>query len=158
MLKKVTEFRKRANRLVDLIPYNGYMLETLRKMHESQGYVDIDMLAHETLPKIGWIAMHFNDNNVGTAVAAGFLRMVEGGFAQIDTLVSNAEYSSEMRHLAISTVVDKLIEEAKKLNLHGILATSKDESTIKRAVSIGFHVISEQQLIALPLKETVRHV
>lgn len=139
--------------MVDIVPYTPEMLPTLLSMLQSQKYLGMADINNETLPAIGFIA---NIDNVPTA--AGFLRRVEGGFAQLDTLMSNAEQSSELRHDGISQCVDSLIEEAKKLKLHGILATSKDESTIMRAISIGFHVVEDQKLIALPLKEHSKHV
>lgn len=139
--------------MVNIKRYTPDMLSHLHLMLGTQKYMGVSDITNETLPAIGYVT--FKDE---APIAAGFLRMVEGGFAQLDTLMSNASYSSEIRHEAISTVVEELISEAKKLNLHGILATSKDESTIMRALSLGFHVVEEQKLIALPLKEPKKHV
>lgn len=134
------------------------MLAAIIFMHESQKYLNIMHIVQEMLPAIGYVAFDYNEDGIGTPVAAAFLRMVEGGFAQLDTLVSNAAKPSEMRNEGISKCVDKLILEAKNLKLHGILATTKDETTIARALSLGFHVVTEQKLIALSLKEPSHNV
>lgn len=144
--------------MIEILQYNPKMLPALILMHESQKYMDIEHIRNDMLPAIGRIAFEFDSDDIGTPVAAAFLRMVEGGFAQLDTLVSNSKKPSEMRHLGISRCVEELIQEAKKLKLHGILATSKDETTITRALSLGFRVITEQKLIALSLKEPITHV
>lgn len=115
-------------------------------------------VTNETLPEIGFVAIQWVSDDCGIPTAAGFLRRVEGGFAQMDTLMSNAQQSSELRHEAISKCVDKLIIEAKNLNLYGVLATSSDNSTIMRALSMGFHLVENQKLIALPLREPITHV
>lgn len=125
-------------------PYEDSDFGSLRYLHQTQNSKTLLYLSKETLPKIGFIA------NQEHSVAIGFLRLVEGGFAQIDTLVSNAHLSSDIRHLGISMVIDKLIESAKDLKLKGIIATSLDKGIIKRAEDIGFRVIP-QTLIVLAL-------
>lgn len=97
----------------------------------------------KTLPKIGYMAL-MN----GHPIAAGFLRRVEGGYAQIDTLTSNKQFGSIVRHEGIKLIVDTLVNDAKDLKLKGIIAFTKDAGIIKRAEDIGFHVV-EQSLIAL---------
>lgn len=131
------------------------MIPLLHGILETQLYPDIGNICNQTLPKIGFIAIQ---QETSTPIAAGFLRMVEGGFAQIDTLMSNAKESSETRHEALSRCVAALIAEATKLGLYGITATSRDEGTIKRAQSLGFRIVEEQKLIVLPLKEPPKHV
>lgn len=98
----------------------------------------------KTLPKIGYIAF-LGD----TAIAAGFLRRVEGGYAQLDTLVSNPHFGSQVRHIAIDKVVQSLLDEAKLLKLQGVIAFTSDEGVLKRAEAIGFHVLESHKLIAL---------
>lgn len=112
---------------------------------ESQNYAGISDIVPKTLPKIGYIALLGSQ-----AVAVGFLRKVEGGFAQIDTLASNAYFGSQVRNSGITIVVDELIRSAKQLKLKGILATTSDEGILKRAKSIGFHEVN-QSLIAISL-------
>lgn len=82
-------------------------------------------------------------------IACGFLRRVEPFYAQIDTLASNAYFGSEIRHKAITRIVDSLMEDAKRLKLKGIIAHTSDEGILKRAESLGFRVI-QQTIIAKP--------
>lgn len=118
----------------------------LLELLDSQKYLGINNITMRTLPKIGYIALLNNQ-----PIAAGFLRRVEPCYAQLDTLCSNAYFGSQIRHEGIKKVVDELIADAKRLNLEGILASTKDSGVLKRAESIGFHVVPET-LIALPLK------
>lgn len=101
----------------------------------------------KTLPKIGYIALYN-----GYPIAAGFLRRVEGGYAQIDTLTSNPTFGSIIRHKGIDAIVNSLIEEAKVLKLHGIIALTQETNIILRATDKGFHLV-EHKVLALPLKE-----
>lgn len=98
----------------------------------------------KTLPKIGYMAF-LGDQ----PIAAGFLRRVEGGYAQLDTLVSNPHFGSQIRHIAIGKVVSALLDEAKLLELEGVIAFTNDYSVITRAEAIGFHVLESHKLIAL---------
>lgn len=89
----------------------------------------------------------------GHPIAAGFLRRVEGGYAQLDTLTSNKHLGSIVRHQGITRVVDTLIQDAKDLRLQGIIAFTSDYSVKTRAEGLGFQVLSDHSLIALRLKE-----
>ncbi len=86
----------------------------------------------------------------GHPIAAGFLRRVEGGYAQLDTLTSNKHFGSIIRHKGIELIVDTLVNEAKVLKLQGIIAFTSDGGILKRAESIGFHQVN-QVLIGLKL-------
>lgn len=101
----------------------------------------------KTLPKIGYIAYLGN-----IPVAAGFLRRLEGGFAQMDTLVSNPYLGSKTRHIAIDKVVNSLIEDAKTLDLEGVIGLTADLGVLRRAEDMGFKVLDTQKLIALRLR------
>lgn len=108
------------------------------------GISDVNM---KTLPKIGYIALVNN-----RPVAAGFLRRVEGGYAQLDGLTSNPYYGSLVRHKGIEIVVDHLISAARQLKLNGIIAFTADNGVLSRAAGLGFTTV-DQSLIALRLKE-----
>jgi len=110
-------------------------------MLEDRRYQFIETVTMQTLPKIGYIALLNNQ-----PIAAGFLRRVEGGYAQIDTLVSNPYFGSQIRHLAIDKVVDWLINDAKELKLSGILAFTLEESIINRAKERGFTILEHNIL------------
>lgn len=114
-------------------------------MHGAQGYLGVSAITMKTLPKIGYISLLNNH-----PIAAGFLRRVEGGYAQLDTLVSNPYFGSKIRHIGIKKVVASLIDDAKTLKLQGIIAFTADQGVLKRAADLGFHTI-DQRLIALKL-------
>lgn len=131
-------------REIKLFPFKFKHLSLLHDMLSSQKYLNISDISMKTLPKIGYIAMLGN-----TPVAAGFLRRVEGGYAQMDGLCSNAYLGSIVRHEGVSKVVLSLIEDSNRLGLHGIIAFTKDQGVLKRAESLGFKTLSET-LIVLP--------
>lgn len=97
------------------------------------------------VPEIGFIAY---SNTEFKYVAAGFLRMVEGGYAQIDTLVTNPSLDPEVRSKGIDLVVEKLINTAKDMKLEGIYALTLHKNIISRAEAIGFR-ITDYKVVAL---------
>lgn len=121
------------------------MFETVQGLLLSQQYPAFDLITPEGLPQYGYLA-----SDSATPIAVGFLRMVEGGYAQLDTLVSNKDLSSDMRHEGITEVVDALMRKAKELKLKGILAFSNDLGVLARATVLGFKIIP-QTIIAMPL-------
>lgn len=122
--------------MIVVSPYQSSYYELLEGLHLSQ-----HVLLQETgntLPEIGYIATEGS-----IAIAAGFLRRIEGGFGMIDTLVSNASLDGTIRHDGISQVVSRIILKAKELEIKGLICSTKDEGIIKRAKSIGFHETGE---------------
>lgn len=127
-------------------------MRDIAEMHRSQGVSEeliTDMLTADALPMVGFIAYHVTDR-ASTPVCAGFLREVEGGYGQLDTLVTNANLPGAIRHLGVSKVVDALIAQARKWELHGLICLTNDAGILKRAESLGFHVLN-QTPIALKL-------
>jgi N-acetylglutamate synthase-like GNAT family acetyltransferase len=119
---------------VHIVPFKYKHLAKLIEMYKEQDYEGLDEMTMQHLPKIGYIA--FLDKH---AIAAGFLRKVEGGLvAQMDGLVSNPQFGSIIRHKAINLIVDQLKEDAKSLKLKGIYAFTLDYSVIERAEVTGF--------------------
>jgi hypothetical protein len=116
-------------------------------MHIAQEYKEMGALQESYIPKIGFIAY---SNTEYQYVAAGFLRMVEGGFGQLDTFVTNPSIAPHIRNEAIILITDKLIETAKSLKLTGIYAFTADKSIISRAEATGFRV-KNQSVITLLL-------
>lgn len=129
--------------MIQLQTYSKHDKDLIDALHLSNNIDNTDI--SDNLPEIGFIA-----TEGAIAVAAGFLRKVEGGYAQIDTLVSNKQMPAEMRHIALAGIVDALINEAKHLKLKGIISFTSDESVLLRAVATGFQV-SSQAVIVLPL-------
>lgn len=84
-------------------------------------------------PAIGFIAYE------GTyPIAAGFLRLVEGGTAILDSLVTNPAQSSELRSKSIDLVVENLIKKGKELGLSGIIAYTIEPNVLRRSTKHGF--------------------
>lgn len=98
-------------------------------------------------PRIGYVA--YSDE---TPVAMAFLRIVEGGHAQLDGLVSNPLATGKKRHLGIDCIITKLIQVARGYGIKSILALSTDESTILRSRSHGF-VKLPHTLIAVDISD-----
>ena len=98
-----------------------------------------------TLPKIGFLA--FQDE---VPAACIFLRMVEGGYGQIDSMVTNLDLSSEARNEAILPIVNAVLSAAKELELKGIIAITTDDGVVTRANELGFKIIP-QTVLSLPL-------
>lgn len=131
---------------ISLVPFKFSYLPLLFDMLKSQQYLDISHINMKTLPKIGYIALLGKN-----PVAAGFLRRVEGGYAQIDGLTSNSSFGGIIRHEGIRKVVDALISEAKDLKLKGIMGFTHDDGVLKRAKDLGFKTV-DQTIIALSIK------
>jgi len=121
--------------------------EVLLELHKRQKSDTFSYLSPETTPKIGFLAT-FNDS----PATIGFLRMVEGGYCQIDTMVSNPELPSNVRHESMTLTVNSLISKAKEMKLRGIIIYSIDESMLCRAEAIGFKSLPHE-VMALPLKD-----
>lgn len=130
---------------ISIVPFRYKYLPALLEMLKDQKYLGISTVSMKTLPKIGYMAL-MN----GHPIAAGFLRRVEGGYAQMDGLTSNPHFGSKIRHLGINLVVNSLISDAKDLELKGILAFTEDQGILKRSESFGFKQVN-QTLIAMPL-------
>ena len=123
---------------VRLVPFKHRHYGMLLHMLEDQEAPFLGFVSYKTLPKIGYLAMLGKH-----PVAAGFLRRVEGGYAQLDTFVSNRHFGSLVRHEGLSKVTEALINDAKDLKLLGILAITIDDGIIQRAKDQGFHVINQ---------------
>lgn len=89
--------------------------------------------AIEEMPAIGFVAYEGD-----RPIACAFIRRVEGSFALLDTLVSNSDASSALRHRAIDSLVNHILRTAKRLNIPKLLAYSVDEGTLRRSEKHGF--------------------
>ena len=85
------------------------------------------------MPEIRYVA-----SERGEPIAMGFLRRVEGGYAQLDGLITNPEAPGDMRSYAIDTVVAQLLETARQLEIKAVMATSIDKNTLERSKKFGF--------------------
>lgn len=101
--------------------------------------------ALETLPKNG-VVIYENDD----AVAMGFIRLVEGGFGQIDSYITNPAMPASIRDAALDYLTTQVIEKAKELKLKGLIGTSSDKNTLLRSLRHGF-IQQDATVIALDL-------
>lgn len=131
--------------MIQISPYSKNDLDSIYALHLSNNMDNFDIC--DSLPEIGYIA-----TEGAIVVAAGFLRKVEGGYAQIDTLVSNKDMPADMRHEALAKVVETLVTTAKSLKIKGIISYTQDKSVVMRAVATGFNV-TPNVVIALKLQE-----
>ena len=132
--------------MVKLREYLPIDFEDLKKLHALQESSSTAFLSVETLPKIGFMVQYD-----AQPVAFGFLRRLEGGYAQFDTFVTDPKASPEHRNEALNLLTEKLINEAKVLELRGVYAISSDVSVIRRAVETGF-VLLPQYIVGLSLR------
>lgn len=132
--------------LISCIPFKFKHYDNLIDMLEYQKCPWISEISMKTLPKIGYIAMMGKQ-----PVAIGFLRRLEGGYAQLDTFATNPFLGSKIRNEGLDLVVKNLLDEAKSLRLNGILAITEDQGILNRAKFLGFNEIP-QKLIGLRLK------
>lgn len=122
--------------------YAPTMFDDLIKIHLTQKSETADLIQPEHVPEIGFIAKQDT-----TPIAIGFLRRLEGGFAQIDTLVTNADLNSSTRNEGLSAVVKKLLDTAKTLKLHGLLFTTAEPTIIRRAEELGFRQLNQVVMV-----------
>ncbi len=85
------------------------------------------------LPELGLIAY-----KTGCPIAAGFLRRVEGGYAILDSLVTNPMVLPALRDKTLDLLVKDLISLAKENGIKGLIATTVDCHVIERALKHGF--------------------
>jgi hypothetical protein len=83
----------------------------------------------ESLPALGIIY---------PGVAAGFLRLCEGGYALMDGYITNPEASSEDRDTALDAITAALIVTADKRGIKNLIAITKHWTIASRAERHGF--------------------
>lgn len=134
--------------MVNITPFKPKKhFEVLLDMHLAQHSKSYGSISRETLPEIGYIVYSDTEYHY---VAAGFLRMVEGGFCQIDTMVTNPNLTGDVRNEGLILLVDTMIQKAKDLGLLGIVSYTTDNSVISRALGLGFKLV-DHKVIALQL-------
>ncbi len=130
--------------MVEVQAYQRSYFDLLQGMLSSQNVTNQEDITEDSIPEIGFMAFEGS-----IPVAAAFLRRVEGGFAQLDGLVSNPECPSHIRHLGIDGVVSNVLNSAKKLGIKGVIAFTANKSTIVRASSLGFSSSDAYTMLAL---------
>lgn len=90
----------------------------------------------DTLPAYGLIAI-----KDGEPIAYGAIRTIEGGYAMLDSYITNGSASPELRNRALDIITYKLIKTAKENNITGLFAFSQDKSIFERSVRHGMEHI-----------------
>lgn len=121
---------------MNCLPFKFQHYELITDMLKAQKSLLADDISYQILPKIGYICIYGKQ-----AIAAGFLRRVEGGFGQLDTFVTNPYFGSKLRNQAINAITDCLLEDAKSLKMLGIILTTSEHSIQQRAKERGFIII-----------------
>ena len=88
----------------------------------------------DSLPKVGVMAEWLD----GTPVAAGYLRVVEGGYAIIDSLIADPASDKTRRNEALDGIITRLIVDGRRLGMKSLLAICELPATIERAKTHGF--------------------
>lgn len=99
----------------------------------------------EGLPKLGRLV--FDEEG---AIAAAFLRKMEGNYYLLDGLIADPKSSGKRRYRALDLAVEAVIREAKRKKCSRILAYSEDTGTLKRSLRHGFYTLPDT-LICLAL-------
>lgn len=104
----------------------------------------------QDLPRIGFVIYEMD-----LPITFAFLRQCEGNYAQVDGLTSNPKCTSEQRHKALDLAITACIETAKVLNFAGLIAFTKNKSTLERSIRNGFQQLQEYSVVQYDLTPKV---
>lgn len=119
--------------MLEIYPFKKVDIFEVSRLFELQNSTEFH---GKSIPEIGFIVR----NSDGMAIAAGFLRRVEGNIAQIDSYVTNPQASAEDRHNAIDLLTQTLMTTARNLSLSGLIVITQVQSIADRALKLGFKV------------------
>lgn len=108
----------------------------------------LPMVPISDIPKIGSVFCHG-----GHPVAAVFLRLCEGNIGIIDSLITDPDQDAGIRNKANTLLTLDLIEKAKSLKLSGLIAWTKDNNTLVRALGLGFRACEDLSVISMDLRK-----
>ena len=80
-------------------------------------------------------------------VAIAGLRLMEGEVCFIDSMATNQNFESTVRHEALDLLTKTILELAKNLNFKKVFATTREECIITRAERHGFKVSKEKIIL-----------
>lgn len=93
--------------------------------------LDVSMV--EDLPNNGILV--FQDDIL---IAAGFIRLIEGSSAMLDSYITNPNMSPELRNEALDKVTECLISQSKDLGISKLLSFTIEQTIVNRAIRHGF--------------------
>lgn len=79
-------------------------------------------------------------------IAIAALRLMEGEVCYIDSMATNQNFESTIRHEALDCLTKTILDLAKNLGFKRIFATTKEDCIIERAKRHGFQ-LSKQKII-----------
>lgn len=127
---------------LSIIPYKFKSFPLVKKLLELNNYEGVEFVTHKSLPKIGYLVL----NEANGIIACGFLRKIEGGYAQLDTYATNPYAHPNVRNEAINLITDTLMADAKNHKLSAVLLLTSASSIAKRAEERGFKVLDQKVL------------
>lgn len=109
---------------IQLFNYDSHF-ETLSTWLKQHGQ---PIPSREDMPALGYVTL-----KNGQLTGAAFLRMVEGGFAQVDGLTVDPTQDSKTRSDTINILVTQILDAAKTLKIKAIYCYSAYDTIIDRA-------------------------
>ena len=136
--------------MINLVYYKPYTvingksnLKSLVELLESRG---MDPKLAYDVPETGLLFFMHTE-----IVAAGFVRMIEGNRAMLDSYITNPVISPKIRNFALDKITTELVEWCKARELKQVLAFSTDEHVVQRSINHGFAPIEHKMtLLNLP--------
>lgn len=106
---------------------------------------NIDPRLADDLPMTGFVVLL-----KGTPIASGHLRLIEGSYGMVDSLITDPEAPAQYRNEALDLIINQLFSFAKQLQLKQVIGLTLDSSTHMRAQRLGMTATS-LKVLALPL-------
>lgn len=120
---------------------NVRLLNKKTEMDKVNKFVPFEVKASD-LPGHTFCAIYKDD-----IVAIAGLRLMEGEVCFIDSMASNQNFESTVRHEALDLLTKTILELAKNLNFKKIFATTREECIVERAKRHGFNVSKEKIIL-----------
>lgn len=117
--------------------------KTVNKWRVKRGLTQVSL---SEMPSVGIIAKESYK-----AIAMGFIRQCEGRVGILDSIITDPDATSELRHEALDQIFNQVQELAKAMGLLMLMGTSVDAGTIERSKKVGF-VESEAKLMVLKIE------
>jgi len=141
------ELNLATQQLVDLIQRDNMNVRILNKkteMDKVNKFVPFEVKASD-LPGHTYAAIYKDE-----IVAIAGLRLMEGEICYIDSMASNQNFESTVRHEALDLLTKTILDLAKSLGFKKIFAHTREECIIKRAERHKFNLV-KQKIIAREL-------
>jgi ribosomal protein L9 len=120
---------------------NVRILNKKTEIEKINAFVPFEVKASD-LPGHTFAAVYKDD-----IVAIAGLRLMEGEVCFIDSMASNQNFESTVRHEALDLLTQTILDLAKNLGFKKIFATTREECIIERAERHGFKVSKEKIIL-----------